>query len=570
MKNRIKNTALILCLMLISFNSFAYTFPVFGTVTDSNGVPVPQQIIDLTLEDAGAFYTYTATTDMAGFYTVTFDIVSDSALINIQTYSVECNQFYFETVFASPNTHAQVDFQFCAGNPVTCDLYFYYMSHIPDPLIVEFYPMINFSDLTNTTYYWDFGDGTSSTEMSPVHEYSAIGEYPVTLTATNDICGTMTASDIVFIMNDSINNPDCFADFFFMFDSINSYTMNFIDLSYSSSEIVSWTWDFGDNTTSTEQNPAHTYNADGEYFVVLTIESADGCASTIEIPIWIGEYVWYPEECQALFFPEYGNNDFLTVAFMDLSWSGNDTGINAWQWTFGDGTGSSEQNPTHTYASEGEYLVTLTIYSDGCTSTFEEFVFIGDWGYNGDCQTLFFPEFDSTQTAVQFFDMSMPVPEMWLWDFGDGTTSIEQNPYHVFPGVGVYTVMLETQSNLCASAFAMEIEIFEHTDNGKNVTYSGTILNAYAYHSNMVNIEDNKQKENIFTIYPNPVNDVLNINFGEKTDAEIEIITITGKVVKKTESNNDLCLINTSNLPEGVYFVRVNTNGNLYIHKFVK
>ncbi|MEN8226126.1 MAG: PKD domain-containing protein, partial [Bacteroidota bacterium] len=73
-------------------------------------------------------------------------------------------------------------------------------------------------------------------------------------------------------------NRDCEADFYFDRDSVNQTTVYFYDLSNSIYSIYSWTWDFGDGTTSSLQNPVHTFGQAGIFFVCLTIESGDSNA----------------------------------------------------------------------------------------------------------------------------------------------------------------------------------------------------------------------------------------------------------------------------------------------------
>jgi len=581
MKKLVSKSLMLLSVLLMSFSIYSQDFVISGNISDDEGNPVVQQEVVFSTSQGQQNDTTSFTsafTDENGNYSANISVNGDSTLIFVETFAYACNQYYSDYVVANGQGSANVDFILCSdgsGNPSDCDLSFYYDYDYDNFSILHFAPFISDS-AQGTTYSWSFGDGTGSNEEYPSHEYASPGEYIVTLNANNSQCGDMTYEDVVYVINeDSITVQECVADFYYELAQQNPYEITFTDDSYSSNgpDVMSWEWNFGDGEVSYEQNPVHLYNEDGQYAVSLTI-MAGNCSATTEKYVSIGDSTWYPEECQALFYTEYNQNNFLTANFVDLSYSPSGV-INGYQWEFGDGTGSAEQNPSHTYASEGEYMVTLTIYSQNCTSTFQEVVYMEDWG-NGDdpcdgCQTFFYPEFDQTSLAVQFHDLTMPTPTSWAWNFGDGETSSEQNPYHEYSETGIYTVSLATASDTCNSEFAMEIELFEGNNGQKSGTsYSGIIRRAFAVHASGATKIDNVI-ENIYSIYPNPVNDKLNINLNKNIDVQISIITISGKVVKKvTSENKSVVEINTSNLPAGIYFVRVTSNGKTNTIKFVK
>ena len=121
----------------------------------------------------------------------------------------------------------------------------------------------------------------------------------------------------------------------------------------------------------------------------------------------------------------------LTVQFMDVSTPGS-SDITSWNWDFGDSSTSSEQNPTHTYTNTGTYSVSLRVKS----RIGEAFTRIPDMIAVHQPPVASFladPTTGSTPLTVQFTDTSdagsMPISN-WLWDFGDGVTSTEQNPTH--------------------------------------------------------------------------------------------------------------------------------------------
>jgi PKD repeat protein len=142
-------------------------------------------------------------------------------------------------------------------------------------------------------------------------------------------------------------------------------TVNFTDLSTGSP--TSWSWDFGDGGTSTNENPDHTYTTTGTYTVELTI--SDGTNNNTETKI---DYITVTEAAPVADFtasPTYSCDG--NIQFTDES-SNADT----WEWDFGDGNTSADQNPLHTYASDGIYTVSLTVTNGAGSDTHTETDFI--------------------------------------------------------------------------------------------------------------------------------------------------------------------------------------------------
>ncbi len=557
----------IVFLLSIMF-SYAYNFTVFGYITNTDGEPVAEQGVFFRVgEPAGSDTTFVLT-DEDGYYSVDFEL-DGGQVIFIDVYSWECNQFYSEIVQTSEAGSQQVDFTICEASNSDCFAFFYYDYDFTNPFLINFNSFVD-PPSEETVYTWDFGDGTIGNGASPTHEYETTGEYNVTLTASNDECGEMIYEDFVFLYNDTINFERCFADFYYYIDSIDTNKAYFVDMSWSEIGVTSWNWNFGDGNSSNEQYPEHVYAQEGEYNVSLTIESGDICTSTIEYPIWVGENTWYPDECQAMFFTEYNWDNYLTADFVDFSWGSGNSNIDSWQWDFGDGNGSAEQNPSHTYSEDGEYMVSLTIFAGDCSNTFYEVVYIEDWGNWGDCQAFFFPSFDSTSLNVQFYDLSIPDPDYWNWTFGDGGESTEQNPIHEYDETGIYLISLTSGIGDCASTFEMEIEIRELEV--KNTVYEGIIRKAYAVPiANPSSTEDIDKNIIQYSIYPNPVNDELNIDFGSQVDAKISIVSVTGQELKRIEISGENNLrADVSNLPNGIYFAKIKTETKMRTVKFVK
>lgn len=128
-------------------------------------------------------------------------------------------------------------------------------------------------------------------------------------------------------------------------------TVTFSDLSYG--VVDEYLWSFGDGSTSTLQNPVHTYFVPGSYTVSLLVSNSYGSnRRTAADYILIGS----PPIARFLAEPASGQAP-LTVQFTDLS-TGNPK---SWEWSFGDGTQSSEKNPVHIFQNAGAYNVTLRV-----------------------------------------------------------------------------------------------------------------------------------------------------------------------------------------------------------------
>ena len=202
---------------------------------------------------------------------------------------------------------------------------------------------VNFVDTSAnspTVWLWSFGDGTTTTQRNPIHVYPVTGAYTVTLQASNS-AGSNSASQVVVIA------PPQAPKSAFTFKT-NGLQANFADA--STGNPTSWSWTFGDSTTSTQQNPVHTYAAFGNYTVVLTVTNTAGSNSSTQIVTLTAP------PAPVASFTATANASNKQVNFVDTSTGGP----TSWFWSFGDGLTSSQQNPIHTYTNAGTYTVTLT------------------------------------------------------------------------------------------------------------------------------------------------------------------------------------------------------------------
>ena len=140
----------------------------------------------------------------------------------------------------------------------------------------------NNSSIDADNYYWDFGDGTSSTVKNPTHTYNGQGPYDVVLVVDKHL----TSGERLYNKTSSTLRLDgsCSAQFVCDIDG-TSLEVDFIDKSLPSanSQLFSWYWSFGDGTSSTEQNPTHTYSTKGRYSVILKIKDLIDCTSYSQV-----------------------------------------------------------------------------------------------------------------------------------------------------------------------------------------------------------------------------------------------------------------------------------------------
>ena len=213
-----------------------------------------------------------------------------------------------------------------------------------------------------TGNYWTFGDGSTSGATNPNHEYATEGTYEVCLTIyTSDSCSS-TYCETVFI-GGGIDTGFCNADF----DA--DVTGTFVEFTNNSTggfaDIIAYSWDFGDGSTSTAENPNHTFDATGLYYVCLTIFTNDSCESTYCDFVSIIT-VEDSTLCAAAFNYDFGITPWA-IFTTNESYTGGATA--SYFWDFGDGSTSTDFEPTHEYTAGGSYTICLTITTDLCTDT---------------------------------------------------------------------------------------------------------------------------------------------------------------------------------------------------------
>jgi PKD repeat protein len=294
---------------------------------------------------------------------------------------------------------------------------------------------------TPMNYLWEFGDGATSTEQNPSHNYIRKGLYTVKLTVTNAY-GSSTETKENFIAIGLAPNADFSAE-----PTTGNTPLAVAFTDRSTGHPTSWTWNFGDGKESTEQNPVHMYWSSGEFTVTLTASNEFGSSDASKANFI---HVIPPLKAKFVADPKSGKVPLL-VKFTDTS-TGNPE---SWSWEFGDGTTSTQASPVHAYSTPGAFHVNLTVSRGNNIDTSAQTIVAGGvpaTDFVADSTTV------SVSTPVHFTDKTLNTPTKWSWDFGDGATATEQNPTHAYPVKGIYSITLTATNN-------------EGTDTEKKVNY---------------------------------------------------------------------------------------------------
>ena len=400
------------------------------------------------------------------------------------------------------------------------------------------------------SYSWQFGDGTEGDGQNPNHTYDEPGTYLVCLIITDsegcvsDVCHEVTVEG---------ETSGCHAIFTWDLNP-GTNNVNFFSHSTSEHDIISYHWTFGDGHDSNDQNPFHEYAEPGVYVVCLRIEDNTGCVSEICHEVTVGE----PQEgCHAQFTWEQIPGT-LQIHFNSTSTSEHD--IISYHWNFGDGHEGDGHSPYHTYELPGTYLVCLIITDNtGCVSDICHEVTVGQ----PECNATFTFEIDGGTVFFNNNSTGGTQHTTWLWEFGDGETSTEENPQHEYNQSGVYTVCLfmTDTTNGCEDHFCVT-EVFE-------LGFEPIIFDDYPAGVRNAVTEYAKPDQTVKMVrYNNPVDQTIFIEYllEEKGVAQIEIYNLYGlrlfnNRIDEVQKGAHQQAIDVSHLQPGIYLLSVMLNG---------
>jgi PKD repeat protein len=291
----------------------------------------------------------------------------------------------------------------------------------------------NFSNYTTgaTKYSWTFGDGNTSTAMSPSNTYKSAGTYSVQMTATNaEGCSDVTSTSVSVYAVPTVS--------FSQTSQCVGTAMSFTNGSSTGNN----NWTFGDGYTSTSANPSHVYNMSGNFNVTLKVTNGFGCSSELTKAVTV-----YAA-------PTAGFTATEVCRGSATTFSNSSTGATGYAWAFGDGGTSTSANPSYTYGAAGTYTVSMVATSaNGCSSTYASSVVVNatptaSFGVNEAC----------ANSVVSFSNTSSAGVNSWT--FGDGAGSQMANPSHVYTTANTYNVVLTvTNGDGCVASSNRNVTI---------------------------------------------------------------------------------------------------------------
>ena len=330
---------------------------------------------------------------------------------------------------------------------------------------------------SNSTHYWNFGDGSFSTAANPVHIYPNCGTYTV-YHGTNvnnpngvSVCNDSTLQTIII----ACNTP-CSAQAFFTTSVVNNQTnvIEFINGSTTGAgQQVVCNWSFGDGISSSSQslsNQIHTYANSGVYTVCLVVTSgilgtSNICRDTFCTTVQV--QVANPTPCNLT------ANFVADTLSSSFAYSFNNTSLNlnpsdSIIWNFGDGNFGYDVSPTHTYTSAGTYMACLRIvrFITGAAPCVSEVCRAIQILNPNPAPCNLSPSFmvqaaPNTSQVYQFINTSITAnAPLVTWTFGDGTTATGNSVTHSFANPGTYTVcMMVTVSATCMGDTCISITV---------------------------------------------------------------------------------------------------------------
>lgn len=461
------------------------------------------------------------------------------------------------------------------------------------------------------TYEWNFGDGSVGTGATPSHQYASTGVYLVKMKITANGCSDETQNYVTYA-------PRAVPDFSIQGGGCNSETVILTNGSTLSAGQMGYTWDFGDNTTSTQKNPSHDYTAFGTITIGLTVTTDMGCTDQITKQINLIEAPHASFTSSLLC--NQSNVDFTNTTVEPGS--ANTT----YTWSFSDGSSFNTKDISKTFPGVGQYTATLTATADnGCTDIYTQSVALEETP-----SVAFYANDVCEGTAVNFQNATVGNNGNlnYAWDFGTSGTSGVKNPSLLLP-VGQTTVTLKatTPSSGCEASVSKVVTVnampvitnltvssgtqgngtmivsFDATpagtpytvfwgDGGRNFgsAASGTNNETYPYPvDGKYNVEvrlDNKGcltssttkaevyrtsivnfSEGSIKVYPNPTAGIVNLDLeGLNTNGmQIDVYASNGqKIEGQTQMNGNHVQLDLSHAAPGVYLVKVTTANGIH------
>lgn len=335
--------------------------------------------------------------------------------------SIKANAFTIQNI----HTDFNIPVSACVNNPLT-------INNLTSP------------EATNTT--WSFGDSTFSTETTPQKTFTKPGTYEIKL--VNNFEGCINSITKTIIINEGAKAAFSASP---IFSCQIPLIVNFKNESTNSSI---YNWSFGDSTISTEVNPSKIYTKPGVYAIGLTVKSPNGCTDTLIKSEYIN--IQLPDVT-------IDNLPKKGCAPLEFTFTPTITGVDSivhYEWNFGDGATSNLEKPTHTFQA-GVYDISLIIVTkNGCRDT----VVYKEAIKAGKKPTVYFsaePRDVCAELPVKFKNLTTPstgidTADTFLWEFGDGGTSMLKDPKYIYRDTGKFSIQLIAESMGCADTLKID------------------------------------------------------------------------------------------------------------------
>ena len=398
-------------------------------------------------------------------------------------------------------------------------------------------------------FTWDLGNGVSQTGQTVSQTYSMAGTYYVCLSISDsvDISCAGTFCDSVSVL---VTNATCSA-YFNSVDSLGSTYFSGSVAGYA----TNYFWDFGDGTTSTLLNPLHSFSSGGNHIVCFTASNPSSACNFTHCD------TIFTSSCNAaITFTHDSTGNGITF-------SSNTTGTSdTYAWTFGDGSTSSFANPYHVYANNGTYTVCLTVSSGTDTTCW--FSICTTVSLSGLCNA----DFDIIQDSVNInhywvLNYSGNSNSAFLWNFGDGDTSILQYPSHTYSGTGSYNLCVTVSDNNGCSDTHCEWLYVLRSPNPVTITVIDPLT---------LGINEQAVLKTNLENYPNPFNGNTTINYSVSNAAKVELTVydLLGNKIASIENSNKPAgnysvIWNADNIPEGLYLLQLKANNQVSTKKII-
>lgn len=414
----------------------------FEIDTILNCYPVEVLIHNTTQGASSYFWDYgdgqTSTNDQE-FHSVTYTnltpIPINHTILMVATSPAGCVEQFTQIITVLPELTLDVSFDTIACNPLTINV-------------------VN-NSIGVLNHFWEYGDGFFDNIAEPTHMYQNFFQGDSIYNLVYVAQGYEGCADTLYQDMYVLQEPEAIFTATPVNQTYPDATINLIDLSNSGNAVYNWS--FGDGNVSADPLlNEYTYDTWGIYTITLTLDNG-ACSSSAEqliqiaAPVPIADFIGSGEGCEP-----------LVVHFTNLSQFAS-----SYLWDFGDGGQSNIENPTYSYYTAGTYVVSLTAIGEGGEHTVQHIdsvvVFPNAFAFfTPSTTTVYIPN-----DPVTFFNLSQN-SNSFEWDFGDGLTSVEENPIHFYSEMGTFTVTLSANNEFnCPSTYTSENLVF--------ATASGTI-----------------------------------------------------------------------------------------------